>query len=165
MKTLGLLLAFFASSSFGFLRARECRSRNTDLAAIIKLLHRMKNEVSSNLTVQSMIYKSFADEALEKNGFLTSLRRESESNTPQPFLKAMAESEIFDGDGELLNILKDFAENFGTMSRDEEILRCERALSELDTIYKKRRDESERQAKLYRSLGMSIGVGIVLMLW
>lgn len=165
MRAVGLLFIFLSTTAAGFIKAASYKESEKEIGAFIEMLYFIKHEIASFLTPQSKIYEKFTNRVLEKNGFLPLLKDVSAKGKESPLFLSIEECTTLRCGEEAVGIIKEFAETLGTLSVTEQCLRCDRAVSELEEIYKKKKAETAEKTGLCRSVGCMVGLGLVLLLW
>lgn len=166
MKIAGMLCIIISTTLLGFMKAGGYRKKEQILHSFIEMIYFIKREISSYLTPQNEIYQKFTDVILEKNGFMSLLNKAVENGNEAPLLCALEEAgETLNLDKQSWDILIRFARDLGTLSTQDECERCNRAISELDYIYKHCKEESKDKIRLCKSVGGIIGLATVLLLW
>ncbi len=165
MKLFGLILVFVSAASVGFIKAESYKTRDAEISAFIELIYFIKREISAYLTPQHEIYEKFTCPVLEKNGFLPLVREYSWKGMEAPFLLAVKNCSDLTLDSQVYDILEGFGDSLGTLSNGDQCEQCQRAVYELEEIYKKKKEETLEKTRLCRSVGSMIGIGLVLLLW
>ncbi|MBE6701395.1 MAG: hypothetical protein E7582_05865 [Ruminococcaceae bacterium] len=166
MKVIGIALVFFSCTVTGFLRANSYIVSLKQFHAFIELLYFIKHEISTYLTAQCEIFLKFKSTELEKCGFLTETRKCIEKSTLSPMADALETlKEKLNINKEAFDILLEYSKKLGSYSPEEECKRCQRAIMELEEIYKKQKEENLKKTSLCRSVGAMTGIGLVLLLW
>ena len=165
MKAVGLIMIFLSAVSVGFIKGNGYKDTEREIGAFIDLLYFIRHEISSYLTPQGKIYEKLRNPILEERGFLDLLRRFSEEGAEQPLLSAVEECRALRCGDEAASVIKEFSETLGRLSVKEQCHRCDRAISALEDIHKRKKVEALEKTRLCRSVGCMIGLGLVLLLW
>jgi stage III sporulation protein AB len=165
MKLVGILLVFIASCGVGIVKSFEYTKAQNELHSLILLMKFIKREVSLYLTKQKEIFMRFENKTLENIGFLNALRSREFDDEKSPLYHVLKE---YDGslliDAEAMEILLDFAKDFGQMGINELCEKSEITISALEEIYNNGKEEVSSRVKLCRSSGCIAGAIIALLL-
>ncbi|MBR5453789.1 MAG: stage III sporulation protein AB [Clostridia bacterium] len=158
LKLIGAL--FVAASSFvlsNHLCSRLTRERD-ELESFINLISRIRLDISCFSRPLTEIYSGFSSPSLDSIGFTEALRGSG-------FYGAIRECafrlSLSDSAKELL---ASFAEGLGQGYREDEIKRCDHTLSFLDEEYKKCLEALPGKSKLIRSLSVTFGISVIIIL-
>ena len=165
MKIIGLLLVFLSSLAIGVSKAEEYREKDKCINAFIEFLYFIRHEIFVYQTPQCKIFEKFQNKYLESAGFIEDLRKNVLEGRNQPLFHTVKELDKIKLDAETRDILLSFAEGLGTLSVSEECERCDRAVRQLEEVYRKQKEETKGKTRLCRSVGGMIGAGLVLLLW
>lgn len=148
-----LLAALLASRGSAALRERVAV-----LEGFLSLLRYIREKIACFRTPAPDIFESFHCEALSRTGFLTQLRDGG---------MLFALEHKGDGlylDGEAMALLSEFAAELGGGYAEEELARCELAISRLSDILASYKESLPKSTKLYRTLMLSGTLAVIIVL-
>ena len=165
MKIAGIIIVFFSCCTAGYLRSLECVKTRDQIYAFIKLIEHIKHEIAYYLTRQEDIFLKFENKYLEKIGFLKILREEKIKDEKSLLYHALQKSEKYLSLSlEGKKILYEFAKTLGHLSPSEQCTNCDKAILQLEELYKKEKEEACARVKLNRCIGCLGGAFAVLIL-
>ena len=157
LKYLGMVLVFVSCTVAGSLLATSEKRRLERSEALKALLSHITREIEHFRTPLDTVFASFANEALEKTGFLRDLRENSLSHA---LLKS---GNIFAYSEDTFAAIINFSELLGKSEYNDQVARCKHMLSVLEEDLKKRREEYPKNKKMYTSLGVLSGLMIIVL--
>jgi len=165
MRALGLFLLALIPALTGFFRGERLRREERTLEAVLSFLRHIRFQIEVFSREQEKIFTSFENPLLEKSGFLPRLRELTEKDPCGALKYALAESlsEWKMGINEEKGLL-DFAESFGSISRERQLEECDRAISLISEAVGARKKDLPAQIKLARMIGAAAGLGMLILL-
>lgn len=155
-RVLGLLAifgaTFFAARCYGDAEQR----RVAEAEGLLSLLIHLRLTLGTYALPLADIYASFQNEALERAGFLPTLRQEG----MQAALTAAAPMGL--GQEELSPLLQ-FAAQLGRHFLEDELRAADRVIAHLSAVVEERRRDAPRRKKLGRALFATGGAMIALL--
>ena len=171
MKMAGLCLIFVSSVLLGIFSARELARRSRQLAGLKKALQFLEREVDYQVTALSDAFLHTADKTEEpwKTFFLNLGMRLGMGEQNRLSLETVVKEEI---DGlkkqhpwkKDLEILSDFGERVGELDKQMQILGIRGILYEVEEEQKQALEEERQKGKLYQTMGISMGLLLVIFL-
>lgn len=165
MKALGLFIVSAIPMALGFFWGAELEKAARIREALLSFLRRTRDAIARFQRSQEDIFLHYENAVLERIGFLPRLRKEVSS---RPF-RAMERSlliiteETRLGDGEKKALL-DFGKNFGLQSLKAQISDLDSVISLFEEAVEKERRDLPSRIRLARVLGVTVGMGIYIML-
>ncbi len=158
VKLLGAVFVAAASLIMSnYLCSRLGRERD-ELEGFIALISRIRLEISCFSRPLSEIYSEFSSPSLDAVGFTEALRARG-------FYGAVCESaSVLSISREAKELLISFSEDLGRGYSEDEIKRCDHLLASLDGEYKKCLDALPGKSKLIRSLSLTFGISVIIIL-
>lgn len=156
--TLGALTVLFLTFYVGFLFSRMQNGRQMRLECFLLLIRFIESEISCYQTPLDDIYRKFEGEALEKCGFLAVLRERGMREALKECRSALCFSD------EEYRLLELFACELGKSYREEQLRGCEYYRRMLENYCHEGRQELPARLKLCRSLTVTGGLLLVLLL-
>lgn len=135
------------------------------LDGTIQLIRHAKYRICHQMCPQNEVFKDFENEALEKCGFLDILKNSHVVNE-KSVLSCALESygSLFDTLPECHKLIKDFADTLGSVSSQVQEEKCDFYISCLNEIYTKQSKVASDNSKLYRSMGLLVGITVAILL-
>ena len=158
LKFAALLLIFFCFALGGNAMANAERERIARGDGMILLIRSIRQGAAYFRQPLGEIFDSFSYPALEKSGFLKTL---CERGLAEAFSAFQNE---FGYDSFTEHRLSDFAAALGKLPLEEQLLSCDRILALLEEKAAEAKAAFPKKNKLYRTLGMTLGVGVVILL-
>lgn len=159
LKTFGVILLLSGSLYLCFSFSVFERRRLAQCEGFLLFIRHIKAQISCFHMPLGRIYASFTSEELERCGFLGALR---ESEDVGKALDA-AKGQIWLSKEEM-SLLRAFSGELGVSYVDEQVSCCDYYIGELERAYAERRSELPSRAKLYRSLFITGGLMLVIIL-
>lgn len=158
VKLIGAL--FIAISSFALSsHFCSCLSREKDeLGGFISLLNHIRLEISCFSKPLSQIFSEFSCPALDKSGFTETLRERGFSEGLKKNACRLNLSK------EVKDVLLSFSQSLGHGYREDEIKRCDNTISCLEERYKACLDTLPEKRKLIKSLSITFGISVIVIL-
>lgn len=166
IKTVLLSVVFLTAAALGVRASAEERRKVARLEGLLSFVRHVKRRVEYYAAPTSEIYESFSCEPLEDCGFTKILRAGDRDDDENPFCRALKECrDAINLDEELFSALYDFGANLGTCISEDQIVRCVFLEEYLGAEIEKKHSALPGRTRLYSSLGISIGMMIVILLW
>ena len=159
LKSFGIILLLTGSLYLCFSFSQFERKRLRQCEGFLLLLRHIRAQISCFRMPIGRIYASFSTEELEQCGFLSLLR------DTEDLEKALlgAKGNIWISEEEI-SLLKAFGRELGEGYAEEQIAVCDYYIGELEKAYGERRNGLPQQTKLYRSLFITGGLMLAIML-
>ncbi len=166
MRIAGAVLVFAFFTLAGFMRAGKERDKLLECEAFLCLFEYVKSQIDYFLTPTKVIYRNFTNDILEKKGFLPLLRshendavycdiwRTSFEATKKNFNFSRSQSELIVG----------FGESIGKASAVLQSTSFDYYIERMSKEIAAQRTESEKNIKLYRTLGLAAGALAAILL-
>jgi len=123
----------------------------------LSLLSYIEKMIDSYLTPLSEIFSGFECEALEKSGFLPSVRSGKTAS------EVLAEQNALIPEN-MRSLLLDYFDGFGKGYKDSELGRTRKAKAELDKMLGAERENLEKSARVTKALLLGGAVGIAILI-
>lgn len=166
IKTVGAILIFISSILLGFRLGEKKKTGYLECVAFLGLMTYAKSQIEGFFTPTKLIWRGYTNEILEKNGFLPVLRgAESEEVYFDAFSRAFDRTkDRFSMPEAAKSVIVSFGGIIGKSDVDEQISKIDRLTGEMEEICKKAKDDSTRDAKMFLTLGFSVGAAVFIML-
>ncbi len=165
MKSVGLLFLALIPTLYGFFKGEEIRRSVKTKRALIDFIQTMQNEISLYHREQKAIFLAYEDPMLEKIGFLSHLKEEVEKS---PCLALQRSFEFLLTKLQFSSLesraMTEFGNSFGMQSHASQLKDFDRLLVVLKSEDEKRQKDLAGQIKLNRAMGITVGLGIYIML-
>ena len=159
MRLIGAVLLFAFCSFCGIFAGEREKKRLCECEAFLEFFEYIKNQVEFFRTPTKAIYRSFSSAVLESRGFLPALRSHENDEVYCDVWKC-----AFESAGKNLHLSEkqrglvlDFGECIGKSQGEIQKTSFERYISEMNSEIAKEKAESEKNVKLYRTLGIAAG--------
>ena len=165
-KALGIVLMFLSSGVFLFKEVEEKKSKLSNLKEFIKALVILKNELKFSVPELSHLLKLMSDKTSGKISYIfkemkNKVTSESDVDLFSSFKSVTDGRDIFSK--EATDVIADFCSGFGKKTIDIEIENIKRCERDLNAIIKEESDKFIKERKLIYTLGISIGMVIVIL--
>ena len=168
MKLIGALLIIFSSSSIGFLMAHRIALRPRQLQQLKTALEMLKTEIDYGMTPLPEAFAKLDQNLQPPVADLFALAKENiESGivAQQAWQKAVEEKKsemaVVEEDH---NLILEIAYNLGKSSSADQIRHLELAQKKIDNLYQQAIKEKEQKVKLWRYLGVLLGLLVVIII-
>ncbi|MCQ2413459.1 MAG: stage III sporulation protein AB [Clostridia bacterium] len=159
IRTLGLSLLLLGGILVSFEYAKYVDNRLRAEESILAFLSFLRREVGCYSRPLGTAVGHFSDEVLESCGFLPALRKnEIIADCANNALQILPVGEEFRA------MFSSFGENFGTGYRDGELKILDGYLEEGERLLASDRRNLPRGVRLFRTLSLSVTLGLVIML-
>lgn len=166
VKTVGSLAIFFSFALCGAFIGDKKKRAVRECEAFLDLFIYTKGQISCFLAPTKLIWHNAKNKYLESIGFMAELlTAEDDEVYCDAFSKAFERYKSgFSMSGEAMELIRSFGEKIGKSGEDEQVTNIEYYIAELRRITEKERDMSKRDAKLYMTLGISLGLIVFILL-
>ncbi|MBR4287915.1 MAG: hypothetical protein IKT50_00595 [Clostridia bacterium] len=165
MKSIGLIFLSLVPMAIGFFKGEELGRAGKIKKALIDFFQTARTQVALYRREQKDIFFDYEDKNLEKAGFLPLLREEIQKDPCLALKRAM------DSSLNTLNLsaieskaLTEFSENFGMQSHASQLTDFDKVLSVLNEEYERFEKDLQGKIKLNRTIGITAGLGIYILL-
>jgi len=157
IKFIGLLFVFLCFSLGGNLLVKRDKERIESAEGMLYLIRSIRQNVSFFRIPLDEIYKRFSYDSLQSGDFLFILRQKG--------LKVayLAEKERFGYDSFTESRFLQFADNIGQLPLEEQVNACDMLCTLLEEKLREAKADFPTQKKLYRVLGFSLGIAVVIL--
>lgn len=157
LKLTGAVMIILAGSLVGYFKSLKLKTRWESLKKIIYSLHIMENEISYG--------RSSMDKILEKIRVMNGLGFdvENKKSSEDAFLSAINKDELAlsKGDEELM---RSFSKTLGKTDARVQLKNIKNTVKSLEIMEKDAKLEYEKYGKMYRNMGMLLGLAAVILL-
>lgn len=166
MKILGATILFLALTLLGGSLGRRVRRGENECAAFLDFIRFARSKICALDAPTKEIYRGYENETLRGCGFLYALKKaEAESVYFDAFTRAFDEiSASLSLDGEAKTIIRSFGDIIGKSAQNEQLRLIDDVILRLEEKHKKLNDAAKRDAKMYQTLGFSLGAIIFILL-
>ena len=165
MKNIGLLLLALVPTVFGFFKGEELGRTARIKKALIAFFQTAQTQIKLYRREQKSLFLNYEDKLLEKIGFLPLLREEVEKNPCLALNRALdASCNRLSLSAAESNALTEFSNNFGMQSQASQLADFDKLLSVLNEENEKFRKDLQGRIKLNRTIGITAGLGIYILL-
>ncbi|MCX4269713.1 MAG: stage III sporulation protein AB [Lachnospiraceae bacterium] len=170
IRILGIVVVLLASCGLGFRISYELSYRIEDLQQIKRVLVMLRGEIKYANTPLTEAWSSIAFRVPEPwKSFLKELTEAMEAYDGDTFASIFQkmQKKYLDGTSLLskdINRLADFGANLGYLDKEMQLGSIDLYLEELEGEMKEAEGKAEKNSKLYRIMGMAVGVLILLII-
>lgn len=158
LKYAAMLIIFFAFAYGGFYFA-SAEGRKISLCdAVVSLVRYIRQRAEYYRQPPSEIYSSFSNPAAEKSGFADHLKKSGLKSAIICYKDTLGFDEF------AYSAMIGFASDIGKLPLEEQLASCDYVISLLEAYISGMKAEFPKKQKLYRSLGICIGISIVIIL-
>ena len=164
MKWIGACLCFLTSVSLGWMAGKKERKRTEECEAFLELFIYIQNQVGYFLAPTKLMYKNFHHAILEKTGFLEALcAHEADEVYFDVWESALedARKNLNLTEGQI-EIVRSFGACIGKSNEALQMKHLEYYTKALQTETEKQKRQMQKNIKLYRTLGFSIGAALLI---
>lgn len=158
IKFLGLLLIFFCFAMGGYTIAKREKERIHRAEGMLVLIRSIRQGAAFLRMPLGEIYRSFSCDALKKGEFLSTL---CQKGLKEAYLSHKDE---FGYDGFTEGRFLTFAESVGKLPLEEQLHACDMVSELLEEKLREAKASFPTKKKLYVTLGMTLGIGAVILL-
>lgn len=165
MRAAGALLLFIFFAFAGFLKGEKEKERLSECEAFLSAFEYIKNQIDYFLMPTKMIYKNYSNAVLEKKGFLPLLRSHENDAVYADVWRSSFQAcrKDFNLTGAQISLVLGFGECIGKSSAALQSANFEYYIFRMSEEIKTQRAQSEKNVKLYRTLGMAIGALVAIL--
>lgn len=165
MKNIGLFFLALVPIALGFFKAEELRRAEKTKKALIDFFQTSRTQIDLYRREQNILFFDYKNPLLEKLGFLPLLREEVEKKPCLALKRALDASmnHFFLNEAEI-SALTEFSENFGMQSHTSQLTDFDKLIFVLNEEYEKFRKDLYGKIKLNRTIGITAGLGIYILL-
>lgn len=154
LKIIGGIMVLSSCTLIGFLRSARLKSRCSNLERIVFGLRLMENEITSGRTR--------IDKLLEKVGAMSGLAFDpSGENAEVSFMSGVDEDTLKNSD---MVIISSFSKTLGKTDSEAQLRNLKNTLKSLEAMESEACAEYEKYGKLYRNMGVLVGLMAVILL-
>ena len=166
MKTVGAALIFIVSVLAGISLGEKKKTAHAECEAFLELFRFARAQIDMFYTPTKMIWRGFENKTLEGCGFLQKLAAaEGDVVYFDAFSRAFAEIEpSLVMSAEAKATVRTFGTVIGKSDGEEQLMQIDRLIAEMTEICKKAKSDASRDAKLYLTVGFSIGAVVFILL-
>lgn len=165
MKGIGLFILSLVPVIYGFLKGEELNRAAACKAALIDFFEAIRLEISLYRREQKTLFENYENPILEKIGFLPRLRKEVKEKPCLALDRSIAElPESMKLTPLERRALSEFTKNFGMQSHASQLQDFEKLLCVLKEEDLRTRRDLPAKIKLARTLGITLGLGIYILL-
>ena len=170
IKVLGSLIVIFAGIGFGFHKAAKEQKRLEQGIAIKRMLYLLQGEIRYGFTpLQEAVLKISTKTEKEYQPFLKKVAKQLETHSEESFAKIWQQTAdqklkqvIYEP--KFYEILKNMGETIGYLDQQMQEKTILLTIEQLDDQIFLMKDQVVKNCKMYRSLGISLSVLIVIIL-
>ncbi|MBR6051971.1 MAG: stage III sporulation protein AB [Clostridia bacterium] len=166
MRYVGAALIFIASVLCGVYLGEKKKAAHAECEAFLELFRYARSEISLFYTPTKLIWRGFDNKVLSSRGFLAALASAEEGAVYfDAFTRAfdMTEKSLYMS-AEAKNVVRAFGSVIGKSDGEEQLARIDALISDMTEICKKAKGDAARDAKLYLTVGFSLGAAIFILL-
>ena len=159
MRIAGALFLFAFFCLLGIYAGEREKQRLAECEAFSELFGYIKNQINYFLTPTKVMYRNFSNKVLEECGFLPALRSHENDEVYHGIWRASLESCKKDllVRGRCMELILDFGECIGKSHGQIQTNSFDYYIAEMKNIIEKEKTESEKNIRLYRTLGITAG--------
>lgn len=158
LKYAGLLLIFSFFALGGNAFAQREREKIQCEEGFLLLIRTIRQGVAYFRLPIGEIFRTFSCPALEKEGFLKALNEKGLKNA------FLFYADRFSYDDFTASQILNFSERLGKLPPEEQLAFCDRLIEVLERAVNVTKEGFPKKNKLYRTLGVSLGIGFVILL-
>ena len=166
MKTAGL---FFLAASFalgGYFHGEEIRKAKLCMEELFRLIQHVRFEIEVFSRDQGGIYQKFSSPFFTRCGFLPLLIRETDLNPTGALYRCLRDFlPQFRLPNRWSEEILNWSESFGMRSRQKELEETGQLVIFLEKSLKEERENMKNRIRLSRTLGLTAGIGIFILLF
>lgn len=164
LRLLGYAVIFLCPAVVGIFIGKRTEETVQRLEGVILLIEHIKYEIGERMTPQNELFVRFGNSALERCGFLETLKKCRSDGEKSALANALEMyGDLFFDDKRCNMMLSDFAESLGKLPCGVQMARCESYLERFGSIYAEKSVKAQSDIKLCRSMGILCGAAAVLM--
>ena len=165
LKTFGLLFLSAVPVLFSFFLGEEIRQKQNMRKNLLLLFQHILFQIENFNRDQKDIFSSFENKDFEKSGFLSDLCNEV-SLLPCGAFHRTVEKHLssFGFSAPMQDLILTAAINFGTQGKESQIKELRNLVEILEKEYEKEKTETENKIRITRMVGLTIGIGIFILM-
>ena len=165
LKWIGAILCFLTSLSLGWMAGKNERKRTEECEAFLELFIYIQNQVGYFLAPTKLMYKNFHHEVLRKTGFLDALCAHESDEVYFDVWENALESprKNLNLSDDQFEIVRSFGACIGKSNEELQIKHLEYYTKALRKETEKQKMQMQKNIKLYRTLGFSVGAAILIL--
>ena len=166
MKTVGAALIFIVSVLAGISLGESKKKAHAECEAFLELFRFARAQIDMFFTPTRMIWRGFENKTLGEICFLQKLA-EAEGDLVyfDAFSRAFGEIEpSLSMSAEAKATVRAFGGVIGKSDGEEQLMQIDRLIAEMTEICKKAKSDASRDAKLYLTVGFSLGAVVFILL-
>lgn len=165
LKYIGVLTVFISCTLVGMTFCEREKLKLRQCEAFLALFEYVKNQIHYFLAPTKQIYRGFTDPVLEKTGFLAMLCEESDGVYRNNWIDAFeACRENICLSPAQAEIVKTFGSHIGKSNEPMQTRNFEYCIKTMEAEVSKQRALCEKNTRLYRTLGFTVGAMAALLL-
>lgn len=166
IKFIGAGIILISSIMWGFLNAMSPYKRYNNLMKISLCLNTMKNEIRfSSEYIDDVLIKVYKITEFEYIFKTATLFDKSISISKRWKMAVVNDAPLLHLSKEDVEILSLFASELGMTDREGQLKNIENTLSHLNTLEHAAKDEYDKNSKLQKGLGLSVGLFAIILLY
>lgn len=165
VKLVGAALCFLTSFLIGIFAGKKERERTAQCEAFLELFEYVKNQVGFFLAPTKLIYKSFENKVLADTGFLAAL---SSHENDEVYFDAW-QAALHECRGNIMlnqaqfEIVKAFGACIGKSNEQLQMKNFDYYIKAMTAETEKQKAEMNKNIKLYRTIGFTVGAAIAIL--
>ena len=166
MKTAGAALILISFTLLGAYLGERKKRGSREIAAFLALFRYARSQITTFGVPTKQIFCNFENEILKKCGFSDALARAGDGEI---YFNAFTEAFDFVSGGlciddETKKLIRSFGDVIGKSESGEQIRRIDAITSKLEESAKSAEADAKKEAKIYITLGFSVGAVIFIMI-
>ena len=166
MRYVGAALIFLSSVLVGAYLGERKKAAFAECEAFLELFRYARAEISLFYTPTKLIWRGFENKTLASRGFLGALASAEDGAVYfDAFTRAFDMTEkSFRMSAEAKNVVRAFGAVIGKSDGEEQLAQIDALIGDMTEICKKAKSDAARDAKLYLTVGFSLGAAIFILL-
>ena len=165
MKWVGAVICFCVSVACGWTAGKNEKVRTAQCEAFLEFFVYIQNQVGYFLAPTKLMYKNFHSEVLQKTGFLDALCAHEGDEVyfdvwERALLECKERMNLSDGQFETVRA---FGSCIGKSNEELQLKKLEYYAEEMQRETEKQRAQTQKNVKLYRTLGFAAGASILIL--
>lgn len=159
MRIAGAAVLFLFFSLIGFYAGEKEKRRLAECEAFLEFFEYIKNQVNYFLTPTKVMYRCFSSEILEECGFLPALRSHEDDEIYRDVWRISLQSceKNLRITKKQKSLILEFGDCIGKSNGDIQTASFDYYISEMRAQVETEKQEGAKNAKLYRTLGITAG--------
>ncbi len=165
MKMIGVLLFFSAAVMLGLTAGKKERARTAECYAFLEFFSYIENQIGYFFAPTKHIYQTVQNDVLERVGFLEALRSHEEDEVYFDVWTASLENckDRLHLTSEQYEIVRSFGSCIGKSNEEWQMKTLAYYQEALASEAEKQKAEMKKNIKVYRTLGLAVGMAAVLL--